>query len=89
MSSSTALTDEVVLDDPREASSPATRGPSLRAVPETHGRQHQSLREIWDDYKSTGSPPWDLLVLEYAPYAKRVAEHLGKRVPPNSTNPTW
>ena len=59
------------------------RRPSLRAVPEPHA-QPQSVRDLWDDYKCTGSRrARDLLVLEYAPYAKRVADHLGRRVPPN------
>ena len=62
----------------------------LSAVPGPHGREHQSLCDVWDDYKSTGSSrARDLLVLEYAPYAKRVAEHLGRRMPPNvDTMPT-
>jgi RNA polymerase sigma factor FliA len=76
MSASTALTDGVVLEQPRRR--------SLRAVPDHDAAQRQSIREIWRDYKSTGSRrARDLLVLEYAPYAKRVAEHLGRRVPSN------
>jgi RNA polymerase sigma factor for flagellar operon FliA len=56
----------------------------LRAASEPYVSHRQSLREVWDDYKSTGSSrARDLLVLEYAPYAKRVADHLARRVPPN------
>ena len=56
----------------------------LHAASEPYVSHRQSLREVWDDYKSTGSShARDLLVLEYAPYAKRVADHLARRVPPN------
>ena len=68
---------------PRRPGPPLPPSTSANAVPE-HPAQRQSLREVWDDYKSTGSSrARDLLVLEYAPYAKQVSERLGRRVPPN------
>jgi RNA polymerase sigma factor for flagellar operon FliA len=82
MTASSALTDDV-LDEPRHPAAPSTARPRvLGTVPEPDAAERRSVRELWDEYKSTGaSSARDLLVLEYAPYAKRIAEHLGRRLP--------
>ncbi len=85
MTATNALTSDVARRDLGHRASVRTKTRTrLRAVPDADAAHAETVRDLWDAYKTTGAP-WarDRLVLEYAPYTKRVAERLGRTLPAN------
>jgi RNA polymerase sigma factor FliA len=85
MRATNALESDVAGGDLGDRASVRTKTQTrLRAVPDADATKAETLRELWEAYKTTGAV-WarDRLLLEYAPYTKRVAERVGRRLAAN------